>query len=86
MPRYEVYHKDKGLAFGSDGCLSGEFLQIWSRPTDKEERAAQDKFGPDELLIDEDTHNTGLTFTRMQKIIKEHGFSESELSDAKRFQ
>lgn len=80
MGRYEVYHDDKGLAFGGDR-MCGEFLQIWERPADPDERKAQDKFGPDDLLVDED-NMTGFTKDKMLELIAKHGFELSELEKA----
>jgi len=79
MSRYEIYHEDKGLAFGSDHAC-GEYLQIWLIPVDSEERKLQKQFGPDseEMLVDEDKF-TGFDRDKMLALIKEHGFDLSEL-------
>lgn len=83
MSRYEVIHKDKGLAFGTDHAC-GEFLQIWKRPTDPKERRKQDMYGPnpDEMLVDEDSmFNRNFKSVRLQ-LIAEHGFTLKELTSA----
>lgn len=79
MARYELYHDDKGLSFGYDH-VCGEYLQIWTRPEEPEERKLQDQFGPDphEVIVDED-NMTGFTKERMLELIEEHGFELSEL-------
>lgn len=83
MPRYEVYHEDYGLAFGDDRAC-GEFLQIWKRPKDPEERRLQDTFGmnPEEVLVDEDRH-TQFSKEKMLTLIAEYGFSIDELKQKK---
>ena len=79
MSRYEVYHKDKGLAFGSDHAC-GVYLQIWQRPDSPNERSLQDRVGPnpEDMLVDEDTL-TGLTSDKKLEIIEQHGFTLFEL-------
>lgn len=74
MSRFEVYHKDKALAFGNDHAC-GEYIQIWDITKQRE---------PDDtnVLVDEDTRLTGLTKDRMMKLIQEHGFAEHELKKA----
>ena len=84
MSRYEVLHKDKGLAFGHDHPC-GEFLMIWQRPTDSKERELQDKFGPDpeEMLVDVDTmFNKDFNRDKMIELIIEHNFTINELKQA----
>ena len=80
MSRIEVWHKDKGLAFGNDH-FTGNFIQIWKRPKDPEERKLQDTFGmnPEDMLVDEDERFTGLNRTSLCRLIKKHGFTEEEL-------
>ncbi len=83
--RYEVLHEDKGLAFGHDHAC-GEFLMIWSRPTDPKEREMQHQFGPnpEEILVDVDTlFNKTFERDEMLRLIGLHGFSLSELEAAK---
>ena len=82
MSRYRIRHDDKVLAFGYDHAC-GEFLQIYKRPKDAEERRMQDEFGvnPEEMLVDED-NSTGFTREKMEKLIAEHGFDLSELESA----
>ena len=80
MSRYEIYHDDKGLSFGHDH-VCGEYLQIWLRPDDPGERKLQDKFGPDELIVDED-NMTGFTKDKMLELLEKHGFELSELEKA----
>jgi len=72
--RFEIYHKEKALAFGSDH-VCGEYLQIWDITEDRM---------PDEdnILVDEDTKITGMTRDKMMKLIREHGFTEKELEKA----
>ena len=74
MSRYEIIHKDRGLAFGYDHAL-GEYLQIWDETKGH---------GPDvdNILVDED-NQTGFTRDKMLRIIDAHGFKLSELVDAK---
>jgi len=82
MTRYTIFHDDKVLAFGNDH-VCGEYLQIYTRPADLQERKSQDSFGPnpEEMLVDEDKH-TGFTREKMLKLIAEHGFDLSELESA----
>jgi hypothetical protein len=82
--RIEVLHEDKGLAFGKDNAC-GDFLQIWIRPANPEERKTQDQFGPEDLIVDEDTVFTCLTGEIMEKIVVEHGFTMEELEEASRY-
>lgn len=83
MSRYEVIHDDKGLAFGTDHAC-GDFLMIWRRPIDSEDRQNQDSFGPEpgDLLFDKDVYLTQLTREEYLEALKEHGFTESELEEA----
>lgn len=83
MSRFTVLHQDKGLAFGNDHA-TGEFLQIWLRPSDPEKRRLQDQFGvdPNEMLVDKDTmFHQDFNREVMLKLIKEHGFTSDELSN-----
>lgn len=73
MGRIEIYHKDKGLAFGRDHAL-GEFLQIWDLSKGQMPDA-------DNILVDEDAL-TGLTRVRMEQLILQHGFTLEELEKA----
>jgi len=84
MSRHEVIHKDKGLAYGKDHAC-GEFLMIWKRPIDLEERKNQDKFGPDpeEIIVDKDTmFHKDFNKNEMIRLIELHGFELQELEDA----
>ncbi len=81
MSRFVVIHEDKGLAFGIDH-VCGEFLQIWRRPKEQEERRQQDLYGPDpeEMLVDKDPRfDKDFTYETMVKLITEHGFKLEEL-------
>lgn len=74
MSRYEIYHKDKALAFGSDHAC-GEYLQIWD--------ITKDRMPDDEnILVDEDTKLTGLTQEKMLALVEDHGFTQNELERA----
>jgi hypothetical protein len=79
MSRFEIYHEDKGLAFGYDHAC-GEYLQIWRIPEDPEDQKLQWQFGPDpdEMLVNEDRF-TNFNRDKMELLIKEHGFDLSEL-------
>jgi len=70
--RYEIYHKDKGLAFGNDHAC-GEFLQIWDLSKGKQPDV-------DNILVDEDRF-TGFNPPKMLKLLKEHGFALDELKN-----
>jgi len=72
MSRYEIYHEDKALAFGTDHAC-GEYLQIWT--LDKGRM-------PDvkNIIVDEDTVLTGMSRGKMLALLKEHGFTEDEMA------
>jgi hypothetical protein len=84
MSRYEVIHIDKGLAFGSDRAC-GEFLMIWKRPTDPKERnnPISEMPGPDNVIVDLDKLDPTFDRDMMLRLISEHGFTLSELENAK---
>ncbi len=70
--RYEIYHDDKGLAFGWDHAV-GEFLQIWDLSKGGQPDA-------DNILVDEDSF-TGFDRDKMLKLIELHGFTLKELEN-----
>ena len=74
--RFEVYHKDKALAFGKDHAC-GEFLMIWDLTKGQEPE-------PDNILADEDRF-TGFTKEKMLALIGKHGFALDELRRASLF-
>ena len=76
MSRHEIYHNDKGLAFGRDHAC-GEYLQIW----DLSKGRCPDV---DNILVDEDTVLTGLTQDKMLSLVEEHGFEQHELETVMR--
>lgn len=85
MSRYEIIHKDKGLAFGHDRAC-GEFLMIWRIPENKIEREKQKAGGaePEDVLVDMDTKfNKDFNKAKMLELIKIHGFDVSELQKVK---
>jgi len=74
MSRFEIRHKDKGLAFGNDNAM-GEFLQIWDlkKGTDPDD---------DCILVDED-NMTGFTREKLLAHLEQHGFTLAELEAEK---
>ena len=84
MSRYEIYHKDKGLAFGEDEVF-GEWVQIWERPIKKHQRDLQDSYGakPEDMLVDE-ANIDGLTYSKLVKYATTYGFTARQI-DAARF-
>lgn len=67
--RYTILHQDKGLAFGYD-AVCGEFLRIWEIAN------------PNKLLVDLDSSFFVESFSKNKilELLKEHGFTEDELS------
>lgn len=79
MSRHEIWHTDKGIAFGHDHIF-GLFLQLWHIPEDPDERKLQRQFGadPDEIIVDMDEQRKD-TMDEMIKVAVSHGFSEAEV-------